>query len=540
MLRRDAGAAGARAKRAADDGRRQGARGGLGRLRTRIEERCHTADLTPDLAENIGSGRWFRGMATLAGLSLLAGSFWPDLTAVEAATSMPAGSDVRDEFRSQMIMPLALGGDSGRRMGARADVVPLTSAPERPVVQLVATLGQGDSFARMLERAGLGNADIDRVTALVSQAVPLHGIEPGTQFDITLGKRASAQDVRPLERIDFRARFDLDLTVERSGGALALERHPIAVDATPLRIQGRVGAGLYRSARAAGAPIKAIQQYLQAIDDHVSLESDLAANDEFDIIVAYKRSAKGERQAGELLYAGLNSGGKSRLQLMRWGKDGQFFEASGVGKQRAGMVSPVAGRMTSRYGMRRHPILGFRRMHSGVDYAARSGTPIYAVSDGVVSYSGRNGGYGKFVRINHPGGLGTGYAHMSRIAVSNGTAVRAGQVIGYVGSTGLSTGAHLHFEVYRGGRKVDPMSVRFLSRPQIDGRELAEFKAHLAKLKDVAPGAALTDMAPQMAEPNTPAREIDRLARRREQVPAAPAPIAQGDFAAAHTVAARN
>lgn len=491
----------------------------LAKLKHNIETRCHAADLAPDLAQDIGSGRWFRGVGTMLGLGIAAVSFWPDLTAVEAATTIHADQPVRDEFRSQMIMPLALGSDSGRHMGATALVQPLRSAPERPTLQLVSTLGQGDSFARMLQRAGVGASDAARVVQLVGNTMPTGDIAPGTQFDITLGKRAQPDVPRPLDALAFRARFDLDLAVTREAGALTLERKAIAVDSTPLRIRGTVGSSLYRSARSAGAPLKAVQQYLKAIDEHVSLESGLDPRDEFDIVIAYKRSAKGERETGELLYAGLEQGGKPRLQLMRWGSEGQFFEASGFGRQTSRYFQPVAGRMSSGYGPRRHPILGYRRMHAGVDFAAGYGTPIVAVSDGIVSYSGRHGGHGNYVRINHGGNLGSGYAHMSRIAVESGTRVQAGQVIGYVGSTGLSTGPHLHFEVYRGGRTVDPRSVQFISRPQISGEQLAQFRQRLQSLKAVPVGAALADMSRSRPKVETPSREIDRIAVRQSVQP---------------------
>ncbi len=454
------------------------------RLRDTIERRCHTIEIAPDLAQDIGSRRWFRGLGTMLGLGLVAISFWPDLTTVEAATAMPVDQPVRDEFRSHMIMPLALGADSGRRMGATPLVQPLRSAPERPSLQLVATLGQ---------------------------------IEPGTQFDIVLGKRPGPEQARPLDKLSFRARFDLDLAIERRGGGLTLERQPIAVDTTPLRIRGPVGSSLYRSARSAGAPLKAIEQYLRAIDEHVSLESDVGAGDQFDIVVAYKRSARGERQVGELLYAGLERGGKSQLQLVRWGKGngvgGQMFEASGLGRQTSRYFQPVSGRLSSGFGLRRHPILGYTRMHGGVDYAAAFGTPIVAVSDGIVSYAGWHGGHGKFVRIEHAGGLGSGYAHMSDFAVSRGTRVRAGQVIGYVGSTGLSTGPHLHFEVYRGGAKINPLSVRFVAQPQVSGEELAKFRARLKSLREVPVGKALENIAPgRTTNLVSLSREIDRIA----------------------------
>ncbi|MCB2076516.1 MAG: M23 family metallopeptidase [Novosphingobium sp.] len=476
-----------------------------------IERKCEEVELAPDLAVDIGSAKWFRGLGTMLGLGIAAISFWPDFTAVEAATSMPVDAITRDEFRSQMIMPLALGSDSGRHMGATPLVSELAEAPERPTVHLTATLGQGDSFGRMLQRAGVGAGDAARVAELVSRQVPLSDIDSGTQFDITLGRRPGPGSPRPIDQLAFRARFDLDLAVERGEGGLAIRPKPIAVDTTPLRIRAPVGSGLYRSARAAGAPVEAIRQYLRAIDEHVSLESDVGSADEFDLIVEYKRSAKGETQLGKLLYAGLEHNGKPRLQLMRWGSEGQFYEASGVGQQRSRQFAPVSGRMTSRFGMRRHPILGYKRMHSGVDFGARHGSPIFAVSDGRVSYAGRHGGHGNYVRIEHGGGLGSGYAHMSRIAVSSGTTVRAGQVIGYVGSTGLSTGPHLHFEVYRGNRKIDPLSVKFTTRAQVDKNELASFKSRLAQLKAVEPGEALTSIAPKQAEVKAHVREIDKL-----------------------------
>ena len=471
-------------------------------------------DWVPDLALDIGSGRWLRGMATMIGLSATALLFWPSFDAVEAAPTMRVDDGVRDEFRSQMIMPLALGGDSGRRMGATAAVIPLASAPERPTVQLLATLGQGDSFGRMLQRAGVGSGDAARIEAMVAAAVPLSDIAAGTRFDLTLGRRTSPTEPRPLDQLDFRARFDLDLAVERRGGALALVRKPIRVDATPLRVRGIVGSSLYRSARAAGAPVKAIQQYLRTLDSHMNLELDLAPSDEFDIVVGYKRAGSGESEVGDLMYAGVTRDGRPRAQLLKWGQandgGGQFFEASGVGQQRTGLAAPVFGRITSGFGLRRHPILGYTRMHAGIDFAAGYGSPIYATSDGVVQFAGWHGGHGNFVKLGHGNGLATGYGHMSRIAVSPGLRVRRGQVIGYVGSTGLSTGAHLHYEMYRNGVPVNPGSVSFVTTATLEGSELAAFKARLAALRELRPGAALAPLAgPGTA--TAPAREIDRL-----------------------------
>jgi murein DD-endopeptidase MepM/ murein hydrolase activator NlpD len=417
-------------------------------------------------------------------------------------------------------MPLALGADSGRRMGATALVAPLAAAPERPTLEMVVTLAKGDSLERMLRRAGVGRDDSQRVTDMVGAAIPLDQLEPGTTFDITLGRRTAAGAPRPLQSLDFRARFDLELGIGRfdDGGDLALTKKVIRVDETPLRIRGTVGSSLYRSARAAGAPASAVQSYLKTLGQYVNLDRDVRSGDTFDFIVAHRRAATGERQAGQLLYAGLERDSAPRVQLMRWGEDGEFYEASGVGEQRGGLMAPVPGRISSRFGMRRHPILGYRRMHAGLDFKARHGTPIVAVTDGRVTGAGRMGGCGNAVRLRHDGGVDTRYCHMSRIAVNRGQSVRRGQVIGYVGSTGLSTGPHLHYEMYRGGRAIDPASVQYVTRAQLSGAELKRFKDALARIKTVAPGAALAELEQTATEvaAEEPEREIDKLAAPRK------------------------
>jgi murein DD-endopeptidase MepM/ murein hydrolase activator NlpD len=480
--------------------------------RHRASMHFHKLDLTPDLAEEIGSKRWLRGSATLLALTALALSAWPGITPVRAAPAMAIDDEARDEFRSQMIMPLALGGDSGRRMGATARVSPLGSAPERPRLDLEATLAQGDSFERMLLRAGVGAAEANLIAAMVGNETALGDIAPGTRVDLTLGRRPAADMPRPVEAVSFRARFDLQLAVERKNGRLTLDPRPIKVDDTPLRIRGVVGPSLYRSARAAGAPANAVQQYLRALSDEMDLGTGVAPGDQFDLVVDYRRAATGEAEAGKLLYAGLIHDGKPRKQLVRWGSDGRFYEASGVGQSQQGLVSPVAGHISSGFGMRRHPILGYTRLHAGEDFAAAYGSPIYAVSDGTVQYAGWHGGHGNFVKLAHAGGIGTGYGHMSRIAVAPGMHVRAGQVIGYVGSTGLSTGPHLHFEAYRNGAVVNPAGMRFSIPAQLSGKDLAAFRARLAQMLRVTPGAALGAVSQDRGASHEATREIDRLA----------------------------
>ena len=485
----------------------------------RVGDRVGAADLAPDLAQNIGSARWLRGLATLIGLSAAALMFWPDFAPLEARPAMPRDEAVQNVFRSHSITPLAFGADTGMRMGPTEAVIPLASAPERPRVELTAKLSSGDSFAQMLRRAGVSGSDIDSAAALVGQAIDISDLEPGTAMDIVLGRRPEPGANRPLDTLAFRARFDLKLKVDRAqrdelgngSGPLTLIKTPIRVDETPLRMRGKVGNSLYRSMRAAGVPASAVQKYLRAMDGHVNMNREVRASDEYDIIVAYRRAATGERQAGQLLYAGLNRDGEPRKQLMRFGKDGRFFEASGAGEVRSGLARPVPGAVSSRYGMRRHPILGYRRMHAGQDYRARRGTPIVAVSDGRVVSAGRAGGCGIAVRIRHSGGLETRSCHMSRKAVNRGESVRRGQVIGYVGSTGLSTGPHLHFEMYRGGKHINPASVKYVTQSKLSPAELAQYKEQLAKLQQIEVGAALADLEPMPTDVFEPEREIEKI-----------------------------
>ena len=203
----------------------------------------------------------------------------------------------------------------------------------------------------------------------------------------------------------------------------------------------------------------------------------------FDLIVEQRRAETGEVETGQVLFAGLDQG-RRNLRLLKWNVGGrtEWYDAAGVGEKRAGLTRPVAGRQTSGFGMRLHPLLGYNRFHRGIDFGAGHGSPIYAVSDGRVASAGRAGGHGNHIRLMHGGNMATGYSHLSRFAVRAGQMVRQGQVIGYVGSTGMSTGPHLHFEVYRGGAPLNPKSVNFVSTSLLSGNELKAFRAKLAGL----------------------------------------------------------
>jgi murein DD-endopeptidase MepM/ murein hydrolase activator NlpD len=250
-----------------------------------------------------------------------------------------------------------------------------------------------------------------------------------------------------------------------------------SVPTGPLRIRGRVGDGLYWSLRAAGANPQVAAQYLAALATEIDV-GEVGLSDGFDLVLGADR---------QLLYAGLDRAGGSPLQLVRWTTGGrsEWIDAANAARPataESGMMMPANGPITSYFGYRYHPILHFTRFHAGVDIGAGWGSPIVAAADGQIAAAGWSGGYGREVQIAHSGGLTSIYGHMSEIVASPGSYVRRGQLIGYVGSSGLSTGPHLHFEVRQGGQPVNPLGVRFASAPVVDTHLADAVKARLRAL----------------------------------------------------------
>ena len=455
---------------------------GFGRRKRRLRD----LDLVVDLAEEPLSGRWWRGVATLSGLcaTLAVIAPWP-LAPLPPVHAERIGWTEAEQYRDIAISPPASGSETGGRMAANALVEPLTEVPDRPFVELFARLGRGDNLARLLSRSGVSDAEAGEAARLIASTLP-GGVSAGTSLSIKLGRR-NPNGTRPIERIAFRAGLDRQVTVSAGDRGLEIATAIMKVDHRPLRIRGRVGDGLYWALRASGVSPQAAGEYLRAIGAQLDVGGEVGPNDQFDLIVANRRAATGESQEGPLLYAAIDRASAPDVRLLKWNVGGRvdWIDANGAGRQVSAFAWPVAGRITSGFGLRVHPILRFARMHRGIDFGAGHGAPIVAASDGRVVGAGWAGGYGRQVRIAHGGGLVTSYSHMSRTVAEPGSFVRQGQLIGYVGSSGLSTGPHLHYEVYRNGAAVNPMSVKFASSALLEGAELARFKARLAQLMSV-------------------------------------------------------
>ena len=241
-----------------------------------------------------------------------------------------------------------------------------------------------------------------------------------------------------------------------------------------------MGSSLYGTAKDNKVPDYIIAELTRIFAYDVDFQRQVKADDTFDVF--YGNPLTGSSSKRKVLhFAQLTLDGKTKTYYRYTTKDGQtdYFDENGRSAQKALLKTPVSGaRLTSGFGMRRHPLLGYSKMHAGVDFGVPQGTPIRAAGSGVVEIAGRHGAYGIAVEIDHDNRYETLYAHMSKLAagIRRGAKVNQGQIIGYVGSTGRSTGPHLHYEVHVDGRPVNPTRIKAAGGKQLAGKELAKFK----------------------------------------------------------------
>jgi murein DD-endopeptidase MepM/ murein hydrolase activator NlpD len=237
---------------------------------------------------------------------------------------------------------------------------------------------------------------------------------------------------------------------------------------------------LYETALKHDLPRQTVEELIRVFGYDVDFQRRVAAGDNFELFYALDEDGGADRP--EILYAALTVGGEPRRVFRFQSPDDgtvEYFDEAGRSLKKFLIRKPIAdGQLRSGFGYRRHPILGYSKMHTGVDWSNRIGTPIMAAGNGTVIKSEWDSGYGRRIEVQHANGYVTAYSHLSAFArgIAPGARVRQGQVIGYVGSTGLSTGPHLHYEVVVNGHFVDPMKIRVPRGRELDGRLLADFK----------------------------------------------------------------
>ena len=352
----------------------------------------------------------------------------------------------------------------------------------------------GDTLMDLLLEAGIDRTEAHNAIAAMNDVFSPKDLMPGQQITLELNLlqtvHADTVDVE-LAGISLQPSIARDVMVERNDGgeflAKAIER-PLTT-ATSLAT-ARIDSSLYQAGQDAAVPQSVLSDVIKAFAYDVDFEREIHPGDSFEIIYERVEDDQGRlAHTGNILYASLTRGDQTLEIYWYEPKEGsgEFYNAKGESVRKDLLRTPLhVVRVTSGFGMRKHPILGYSKMHKGVDFAASTGTPILASGSGVVEFAGKKGGYGNFIKIRHNGQYETAYAHLSRFAkgISQGDKVKQGQVIGYVGSTGRATGPHLHYEVIADGKNMNPMKLKFAGR-KLNKKELGQFEAVKADIKEL-------------------------------------------------------
>jgi murein DD-endopeptidase MepM/ murein hydrolase activator NlpD len=365
--------------------------------------------------------------------------------------------------------------------------------PSRPASSIPAT--SASARAEGLRRTFAIERVQDLAAALVAEGVTMEravrlGLAANEKLNAAPGELRVSLRFRPgqpgvVDSVELR-RADGSGLLLQGDGARSVATKPLTSDrVVEIKVvRGEMDANsFYSSAVAAGVRDSLIDDFAAAFAFDFDFQREIKPGDIFE--AAFERQIDGEGGVAgseRLVYVSLQAGTKARaLYAFQPRGDAQpsWFDGNGVSVVRGLMRTPVNGaRITSSFGPRLHPVLGYTRLHKGTDFAVPVGTAVYASGDGVVEFAGVHGGHGNFVRIRHKADLETGYAHLSRFApgVVVGAAVRQGQAIAFSGNTGLSSGPHLHYEVVVSGAQVDPMSFQLSQGRSLNGQALKDFR----------------------------------------------------------------
>jgi len=363
----------------------------------------------------------------------------------------------------------------------------------------------GETLEGAVQRAGVAPEEARQVVAALHGAIDTVNIKAGMAFEAAIAQRRSERGPARLIGLSMRTSPSSTLTVSRTfDGALKLRELEEEVREETKVACGQMNGSFYESVANVGGTPRVISDAAKLFSHKIDFSRDIRDGDKFCLVFDRKVTESGRTiEAGDLEYAEVK--GQRFYGFERDGKV-QFFDEAGKNIKGFLLRTPVDGaRITSTFGARRHPVLGYNRAHKGVDFGAGHGTPILAAGDGVVLEARRWAGYGNWLRIRHAGKWDTGYAHISRYApgIRPGMRVRQGQVVAYVGSTGLSTGPHLHYEVWLNGQRVNPIGAKVPQGTILGGGELAAFKAKKSRidrmLADGGSSFASSDRTPKLA-----------------------------------------
>lgn len=358
----------------------------------------------------------------------------------------------------------------------------------KPVVK---TVREGQKLSQVLAEAGATKWQIREMLDVMKTVFPEKNVVPGQEVHIALQPSLTQNRMEPARFSIFDEGHAHKVTVTRNAsGEFVASANPMEDDTWTRVAMSENGApqtsslyaAFYHAALAESVPPETIKQVLRIHAYETDFRRRLRSGDTCEMFFDLKDEGGADGPPGELLFTSISTGNETRRYYRFRTPDGQvdYYDAHGSNAKKFLNRRPVRGddiRLTSGFGLRRHPLLGEFKMHTGIDWAAPTGTPILAAGNGTIEEAGRKGYNGNYVRIRHANGYQTAYSHMSRFApgAGPGVKVKQGQIIGYIGTTGLSSGPHLHFEVLVNNQFVNPATIEDQRERQLAGKDLAEF-----------------------------------------------------------------
>ena len=366
-------------------------------------------------------------------------------------------------------------------------IKPQQSKIAPPANPAIVEVEAGQTFVGVLTDLGIDNRQANLIALSINKAFDLRKLKQGQEIVVIFDEQEYPDD---LVVTNIALQTGVQDTVEfyiNDAGEYQSKLTSIPLTPKTISVSGDIKGSFYQSAIKAGLTPNIITKLTKLLSYDVDFQRDIRAGDKFKVIcdVMVDQTGKAQR-SGRIHYAML----KTRFDNIEFysfknGGVDNYYDKKGRNIRKALLRTPVeAARISSRFGPRKHPILGYNKMHTGVDFAAPTGTKIYAAGDGKITRLGRNGGYGNYIKIRHNAKYSTAYAHLHKYAkgMRKGSYVKQGQVIGYVGSTGMSTGPHLHYEVHENGKKVNPQAARIPIIDSLGGKQLKAFKSRMKEI----------------------------------------------------------
>lgn len=356
----------------------------------------------------------------------------------------------------------------------------------------IVTVAKGDSFIGILTKMGLDYSKATDIYTTLKKVYDARHIKVGQDLQITSTFDTQTAQLASIDKIVIEPISGTRYIVERNDeGKYSAHTEQDSLTDEVKAVNGVVNGSLAGAMRSAGVPSNVVGNFINIFSFSVDFRRDMRAGDEFEVRYERRLAPDGTVvKTGEIIYAALKLR-NDKIELYRFkDKNGNvdYYNEKGIALKKSLDRKPMEykrARVSSPFGRRFHPILKVYKHHDGVDYAAPTGSKVYASADGVITASKWYGGYGNYITIRHNSEYSTGYGHLKSFAkgIRPGVRVKQGQVIAYVGNTGRSTGPHLHFEVIKNGVKVNPLKVKAATGENLSGAKLAAFKKVVAEIK---------------------------------------------------------